>query len=120
VLFAATGAGIAGIDVLGYHSYSAAATWRVDTPPHRGGEASALDWTLSYSYDRWIPTLFASASWETQFAGVAVSGVPDPMVIPVRSRELEAGVLLEVAGTASGTNLFAMNKLSTSGSLMPA
>ena len=88
------GAGIAGIDVLGYHAYSAAATWRVDTPPHQGSEAKALDWTLTYAYDRWVPTLFASASWETQFAGVAVSGARDPLVIPVRSRELEAGVLL--------------------------
>ena len=86
------GAGIAGNDVLAYHFYSAAATWRVDAPPHDGGEAPPLDWTLAYAYDRWIPTLFASASLETEFAGVSVSGAPELLVIPVRSRELEAGV----------------------------
>jgi hypothetical protein len=88
------GAGIAGNDVLAYHFYSAAATWRVDAPPHGGGEAPPLDWSLAYAYDRWIPTLFADASWETEFAGVSVSGVPEPLVIPVRSRELEVGVIV--------------------------
>ena len=88
------GAGIGGNDVLAYHSYSAAATWRVDEPRHDGGEAPPLDWTLAYAYDRWIPTVFASASWETEFAGVSVPGAPEPLVIPVRSRELEAGVFI--------------------------
>jgi hypothetical protein len=88
------GAGIAGNDVLAYHFYSAAATWRVDEPPHNGGEGPPLDWTLAYAYDRWIPTVFASASWETEFAGVSVSGASAPLVIPVRSRELEAGIMV--------------------------
>ena len=87
------GAGIAGNDVLAYHFYSAAATWRVDAPPHAGGEAPSLDWTLAYVYDRWTPALFASASWETEFGGVSVSGGA-PLVIPVRSRELEGGVVV--------------------------
>jgi hypothetical protein len=87
------GAGIAGNDVLAYHFYSAAATWRVDAPPHGGGEAPPLDWTLAYAYDRWIPTFFARASWETEFAGVS-SGASQSLVIPVRSRELEAGVIV--------------------------
>jgi hypothetical protein len=88
------GAGIAGNDVLAYHFYSAAATWRVDAPPHESGDAPPLDWTLAYAYDRWIPTFFATAAWETEFAGVAVSGAPEPLVIPVRSREFEAGVVV--------------------------
>jgi hypothetical protein len=80
--------------VLAYHFYSAAATWRVDAPPHESGDAPPLDWTLAYAYDRWIPTFFATAAWETEFAGVAVSGAPEPLVIPVRSREFEAGVVV--------------------------
>jgi hypothetical protein len=88
------GAGISGSDVLGYHAYSAAATWRVDAPPHDGGDAPPLDWTLAYAYDRWVPTLFATASWETFFTALTFAEVPEPLVIPVRSRELEAGVLL--------------------------
>jgi WD40-like Beta Propeller Repeat len=88
------GAGIAGFDVLGYHAYSAAATWRVDTPSHDGGAAPLLDWTLAYAYDRWVPTLFANASWETSFAAVTFVDAPGQLVIPVRSRELEGGVLM--------------------------
>jgi hypothetical protein len=88
------GAGIGGVDVLGYHSYSASATWRVDAPPFTGGDAPPLDWALNYAYDRWVPTVFASASWETLFAGVATTEAAAPAVIPVRSREIEAGLLL--------------------------
>ena len=88
------GAGIGGVDVLGYHSYSASATWRVDAPPFTGGDAPPLDWTLNYAYDRWVPTLFASASWETLFAGVVTTDATEPAVIPVRSRETEAGLLV--------------------------
>jgi hypothetical protein len=80
--------------VLGYHAYSAAATWRVGTPPHDGGAAPLLDWTLAYAYDRWVPTLFANASWERSFAAVTFVDAPGQLVIPVRSRELEAGVLM--------------------------
>jgi hypothetical protein len=88
------GAEIGGFDVLGYHAYSAAATWRVDAPPHNGGDAPPLDWTLAYAYDRWVPTLFTTASWETSFAAVTFADAPEQLVIPVRSRELEAGVLV--------------------------
>ena len=88
------GAGIGGVDVLGYHSYSASATWRVDAPPFTGGDAPPLDWALNYAYDRWVPTVFASASWETLFAGVATTEAAAPAVIPVRSREIEAGLLV--------------------------
>jgi hypothetical protein len=90
------GAGIAGFDVLGYHAYRAAATWRVDAPPHNGGEAPRLDWTLAYAYDRWMPTLITTASWETSFAAVTFADPPEQLVIPVRSRELEAAVLVPI------------------------
>ena len=102
------GAEIGGFDVLGYHAYSAAATWRVDAPPHNGGEAPALDWTLAYAYDRWVPTLFTTASWETSFAAVTFADAPEQLVIPTLARELEAGVLGAVPagpGVASGARV---------------
>jgi hypothetical protein len=88
------GAGIAGVDVLGYHTYSASATWRVDSPESTAGPAPLLDWRVAYAYDRWVPTIFTSATWETSFAGVDVDDTGGPLVVPVRSREIEAGVFV--------------------------
>ena len=45
---------IGGVDVLGYHAYSASATWLVDAPPmRRRPTRRPLDWKLAYAYDRW-------------------------------------------------------------------
>ena len=63
-------------DVLGRHAWAAAAAWA-------GGRARP-DWSISYAYDRWAPTLFASYADDT-----------DPFTGGVaRSRELVAGALV--------------------------
>ncbi|HET7698437.1 MAG TPA: hypothetical protein VFK57_22170 [Vicinamibacterales bacterium] len=69
------GAGTAMTDALGRHAYAASAGWSTRARP---------DWSVSYAYDRWRPTIFASYSDDT-----------DPVRLgAVRSRELFAGALL--------------------------
>jgi hypothetical protein len=69
------GAATAGLDALGRHTYGAAVTW--------AASRARPDWSFSYAYDRWRPTLFASVSDDT-----------DPWRDgDVRTRELSAGVL---------------------------
>ena len=74
---ASVGAAIAGSDALGRHAYGAAAAW----PTTKGRRP---DWSISYAYDRWWPTLFASLSDDT-----------DPWRDgELRTRELNAGMVL--------------------------
>jgi hypothetical protein len=69
------GAGTAMTDALGRHSYAASAGWATRGRP---------DWRVSYAYDRWRPTFFASYADDT-----------DPIRGgQLRSRELFAGALL--------------------------
>jgi hypothetical protein len=73
------GAETAGGDALGRHSYDGTIAWA----------ASRLrpDWSLSYVYDRWWPTLFASVSDDT-----------DPFRSgEVRTREVNAGAVFAVS-----------------------
>ena len=89
------GAGVSGYDVLAYHSYAAAATWRVNEPADAvATPGTAIDWNLFYAYDRWQPTFFGSVSAETSFVPVAFEDQVAPSIVPVRSRELEAGLTL--------------------------
>ena len=56
------GAATAGLDVLGYHGYNAAATWLVSGPAAAESPgAAAPDWAISYAYQRWRPTVWAAA-----------------------------------------------------------
>jgi len=72
------GAATAGVDALGRHAYGASVTWA--TPRARP------DWSFSYAYDRWWPTLFAS-----------VSDDMDPWRDgDVRTREVTAGALFTI------------------------
>ena len=89
------GAGVAGYDVLGYHGYTATATWRVSSPdgaptPARG----TPDWQLSYVYTRWRPTFFASASAQTSFFAGPATDAGTPSAATLLARELEAGIVL--------------------------
>ena len=69
------GAATAMTDALGRHSYAASAGWSSRGRP---------DWRVSYAYDRWRPTLFASYADDT-----------DPIRGgELRSRELFTGVLV--------------------------
>lgn len=69
------GVGTAMTDALGRHGYAVDAGWN--------GRRARPDWQVSYAYDRWRPTLFASYSDDTDPVQDAV----------VRSRELFAGAL---------------------------
>jgi Tol biopolymer transport system component len=56
------GAATTGADALGRHVYAAALTW--------GSSGASPDWQAGYTYDRWRPTLFATASDDrTEFQG---------------------------------------------------
>jgi dipeptidyl aminopeptidase/acylaminoacyl peptidase len=72
------GAATAGADALGRHAYGAAVTWATSR--------ARPDWSFSYAYDRWWPTLFADVSDDT-----------DPWRDgAVRTREVTAGALFAV------------------------
>jgi hypothetical protein len=67
------GAATAGADALGRHAYAAGAAWSTRARP---------DWYAGYVYDRWRPTVFLSASDDT-----------DPWRQgTVRTREVDGGV----------------------------
>ena len=89
------GAEVFGSDVLGYHSYSASATWLVDSPSGAPTPAGASpDWSVSYAYDRWRPTLFAAASLETSFFVGPATDRGTPSAATRRERVVRAGVVL--------------------------
>jgi WD40-like Beta Propeller Repeat len=87
------GAATAGVDVLGYHGYAASASWLVSGP---AAAEKSPDWTLSYAYDRWRPTLWAAASSATSFFAGPPTASGTPSNATLRERRLEAGVLLPV------------------------
>jgi hypothetical protein len=66
-------------DVLGRHAYAAGAAW--------SASRARPDWSASYVYDRWAPTLFVDYSDDTD---------PASRAREVRSREFSAGMLLPV------------------------
>jgi len=89
------GAAVFGRDVLGYHSYAASATWLVASPSEAPTPAGASpDWFVSYAYDRWRPTLFATASLETSFFVGPATDRGTPSAATRREREVQAGVVL--------------------------
>jgi hypothetical protein len=82
------GAAVSGADVLARHAYAASATWRIDAPTGAVGSHSIPDWRVSYAYDRWRPTFFASASRDTSFA----AGPPDVSGRPTNATLVEQAV----------------------------
>ncbi len=71
------GAATSGVDALGRHGWVATLAWASRTRP---------DWQISYAYDRWWPTLYASVSEDT-----------DPWRQgTARSQEFNVGLLLPV------------------------
>ncbi len=90
------GATIFGSDVLGYHLYQATATWLVASPAGSQPPAAQVpDWQVSYTYNRWRPALFASASMETSFF-TNVDRVAGPQPVTLRERQVEAGLQLPI------------------------
>jgi hypothetical protein len=89
------GAAVNGMDVLGRHAYSASATWLVSAPDSAITPREVVpDWDLEYAYDRWQPTLFASASSQTLFDAGPADEEGRPIPATLRTREIQAGVLL--------------------------
>jgi hypothetical protein len=89
------GASTFGIDVLGYHAWAASATWLASAPagaptPDRG----VPDWSLSYAYDRWRPTLVLAGSAETSFFAGPATPAGTPSAATDRQLQLESGVIV--------------------------
>ena len=91
------GAGISGYDLLGYHAYTATATWLVSSPAGTPTPSAAQpDWQLSYAYNRWRPTLFVIAASETSFFAGPATDAGTPTSAVLRERQIEAGVIVPV------------------------
>lgn len=83
-----------GVDVLGYHSYAASATWLATSPPAAASPDAAIpDWQITYAYDRWRPTFWIAASADTSFVQAFVGDSSVPVPVTLREREVEGGVL---------------------------
>ena len=94
------GAGVAGVDVLGYHWYSASATWLVSSPADALTPSTLTpDWQLAYFYDRWRPTFFAVASTQTSFFAGPPTNNGTPADTTLREHQIEAGVLFPIRHT---------------------
>jgi hypothetical protein len=89
------GASVGGVDVLGYHTWQASATWLVSAPSGSAKPGAASpDWQVYYTYDRWRPRVFAAASNQTSFFAGPPSDAGTPTAATRRERQLEAGVVL--------------------------
>jgi len=89
------GAAVGGADVLGYHAYAAAATWRLTTPDGAiVPSAAAPDWQVSYAYTRWRPIFYGIASLDTSFFAGPPAESGEPSQGTLREQSLEAGVIL--------------------------
>jgi dipeptidyl aminopeptidase/acylaminoacyl peptidase len=88
------GAAISGADVLARHAYAASATWLLDAPAGADASHSIPDWQISYAYDRWRPTFFASASRDTSFAAGPADITGRPTNATLVEQAIEGGVIL--------------------------
>jgi len=94
------GAGLGGVDLLGYHAYAATATWRLSSPSNAPAQsATAPDWQIYYVYDRWRPTLYAAASSATSFYNGPVTAAGTPTAGARRERVIESGVIFPIRHT---------------------
>jgi WD40-like Beta Propeller Repeat len=90
------GATAAGADALGYHAWTATATWSVardaDVQPVSPG--ARPDLLLAYAYDRWRPTFFAQYADETTPLLIrdGTDGGREPLAL--RDRSVDVGALL--------------------------
>jgi hypothetical protein len=86
------GARVFGSDVLGYHVYSADATWLTARPSDSLSPRSTFDWSAYYAYARWRPVFWVSAEKSTSF----FAGQPDergePLPVTLHERQVETGV----------------------------
>jgi hypothetical protein len=102
------GGSISASDVLGYHGYSASASWLVTSTTTSPRPSQGLpDWQLYYAYDRWRPRLYALSSSTTTFStGPALpSGAPSDST--ERATSLEAGVFFPIVHARTAHSAFA-------------
>jgi hypothetical protein len=101
------GAIVTGSDVLGYHSYSAQATWLVAVSssglPVPG--SARPDWSVSYAYERWQLVPWISAEATTSF--FVSPGLTAPSNGTLRERQLEVGVQFPIVQTRQSQQLSA-------------
>jgi hypothetical protein len=90
------GAGTAGADVLGRHAYAVGVTWLASGPDGIEQVPATPDWSATYAYARWRPSLFVTLSRDTLFPETVAD---DGSVATTRAveRQAEAGVFLPVA-----------------------
>ena len=94
------GGSVNGTDVLGYHSYSATASWLLSSattaplPPR-----ATPDWQLDYEYDRWRPRFYATASQQTSFSVGPATPFGTASDSTLREISIEGGVLVPVLHT---------------------
>ena len=89
------GAAAGGADVLRYHGYGVSVSWLVSRPRDAPAvDATTPDWQVSYVYDRWRPTWFASASRDTSFFAGPPSDTGVPATATLRERQVQAGVIV--------------------------
>jgi len=89
------GAATFGGDILGYHLWTASATWLASAPAGAPTPDRATpDWSVSYAYDRWRPTLFVAASTETSFFAGPATPAGTPSTATDRALQAEAGVVV--------------------------
>ncbi len=89
-----------GTDVLGYHAWGLSASWLAATSGWSGPEnlvdRRIPDWTAQYSYNRWQPSFFASASRRTSFFDVPATSTSPLLRVGVVERRYEGGVVLPI------------------------
>ena len=89
------GATAGATDVLGYHAYTVSVMWRASG---QGADftfdAPAVDWSASYSYNRWRPSLLLSAWSGLDTLLVAEEGSSRTLVSQERSQGIFAGVVV--------------------------
>ena len=118
------GAIVGATDVLGYHSYSASATWLIAGPSDAIEPSTAApDWQLTYVYDRWRPMLFADASSATSFFAGPATASGTPFNTTLRERQIEAGVVVpfqhvRVAHSAFVSVLRSLDEYTTAASIV--
>jgi hypothetical protein len=88
------GASVSGTDVLARHAYAVSATWLIDAPIGAAASHSVPDWQVSYAYDRWRPTVFASASRDTSFSAGPPDATGRPTNATLVEEAVDGGVLL--------------------------
>ena len=91
------GAGVSGVDVLGYHGYAVGATWLVLSRSDAIRPAAGRpDWFAYYAYSRWRPVFWFSASAQTSFFAGPPTDQGTPTPATSRENEIEAGVAFPV------------------------